>query len=551
MVEKPDSKQLVEMMPVRRFVRMQYFDTKPQDVNRAVSQLMIGVYRYFSDLCDVACRDPVVRRAYAARRNAVASRPVEVAAGEREDKAVSDVTVEATRYLLDSFDDFESVKLRMLDGLGKGVAVAELDWRYKDGWWIPNPSLVLTRDLEWDVEGGIGIRPLNGPYIRVADHPNKFWSFIPSTQTGLVTDQGDFISVLYWWLFKKWGYKFWLQGAERFGNPFVFARLPGVADISVRKAMLQNLQDLTSDSVGVFDGEAMVDVIDAKMTGNANVWSEMVREFDRQIQIALVGSPDIFDAGENGSRSAVETRNDVRLESSEADAKQFWESFRRDVVRPFLMFNADKLGGEFAPPVIKTVFETHRDVQGMLAAISLGMPVTKNELRSAVGMGVVATDDGDEAIAPQRSEFVPQETPGVPKGSVGAPPAADVAPGADVQQSAFNGAQVASMLEIVKGVGAGEIERSTAVEMLIAAFPIDRPTAERIVGSGEVRAPEVAAPLPLSRRAHMLAAEAASVRQSALRTISASQTRAKQEPTSSSETPTKSPSKRRSKRRES
>jgi uncharacterized protein len=37
-------------------------------------------------------------------------------------------------------------------------------------------------------------------------------------------------------------------------------------------------------------------------------------------------------------------------------------------------------------------------------------------------------------------------------------------------------------LEIVSKVGAGEIPRETGIEIMIAAFPIDREQAERIMG---------------------------------------------------------------------
>lgn len=394
---KPEVDKLIHPMQVRRLVRVQYFDTKPEDVNSAIRNLMIGVYRWFSDLCDVAGRDPVVRRAYATRRNAISSRRVDVKPSTRDEEARATFIADTVRRMVEGIDSFEQLSNQMLDALGKGIAVAEINWVFRGGLWQPAFSMVRTRDLEWDVDGGVGIRPLNGPYVRVADHPGKFWVFIPSTQTGLPTDQGDFIAVLYFWLFKRWGYKFWLQGGERFGNPFVFARLPGVADVSVRQGMLQNLQELTADSVGVFDGEASIEVIDAKMPGSASVWSEMVAQFDRQIQIALVGSPDLFDAGKNGSLSAVETRNAVRLESSESEARQLWASFTRDVVDRFLEYNSDALGGWAHAPTVETVFESPSETANIIAALPQGLKITHNELRSAVGLAPMP-EGGDEYV---------------------------------------------------------------------------------------------------------------------------------------------------------
>lgn len=48
--------------------------------------------------------------------------------------------------------------------------------------------------------------------------------------------------------------------------------------------------------------------------------------------------------------------------------------------------------------------------------------------------------------------------------------------------TALNGAQVTAMLEIVKAVANEELPRGTGVEMIIASFPVDQATAEKIMG---------------------------------------------------------------------
>ena len=53
----------------------------------------------------------------------------------------------------------------------------------------------------------------------------------------------------------------------------------------------------------------------------------------------------------------------------------------------------------------------------------------------------------------------------------------------NVQQSALNGAQVKSILDLVQLVAQGLLPRDTAVELILSAFPIDRPQADRILGS--------------------------------------------------------------------
>lgn len=63
----------------------------------------------------------------------------------------------------------------------------------------------------------------------------------------------------------------------------------------------------------------------------------------------------------------------------------------------------------------------------------------------------------------------------------GADPQAD--PQAVDPQTALNGAQVASMVDIVTKVATGDLPRETGIEILISAFPIDRPQAEKIMGA--------------------------------------------------------------------
>lgn len=53
--------------------------------------------------------------------------------------------------------------------------------------------------------------------------------------------------------------------------------------------------------------------------------------------------------------------------------------------------------------------------------------------------------------------------------------------------AALNGAQVASLLDVVKESTSGQIPRETALELIISAFPISKEQAERIVPQPEFR----------------------------------------------------------------
>lgn len=93
------------------------------------------------------------------------------------------------------------------------------------------------------------------------------------------------------------------------------------------------------------------------------------------------------------------------------------------------------------------------------------------------------------------------ETPEQTKPSNGTPTVGDTAAGPDqnVQQLALNGAQVTALVDIVEKVAAGTLPRESAINMIVVAFNVQVPDAEKILGSAgkgfKVQVPE-AAPAP-------------------------------------------------------
>lgn len=96
-----------------------------------------------------------------------------------------------------------------------------------------------------------------------------------------------------------------------------------------------------------------------------------------------------------------------------------------------------------------------------------------------------STADAPVGVVPAAApaETAPAEVT-LPSGEAGGAPKA--------AEAALNGAQVSSLMEIVKAVAAGQIPRSTGVELITSAFPIGAEKAEKImgtVGAGFVQAP--------------------------------------------------------------
>lgn len=391
---------VISKRTVRMIVRESFDGATPEEVSAAVASLRQGVYRKFADLCTKMLTDPTVRRAEGIRRAAVSGRERAVAPpASAKDDPLAKHAADVWREKVEEIPDFDTHVGRMMGGTTWGLTVSEINWVYERGWWVPRFEQHDTRECEWIWDGGLGIRDADNTLHKIADYPGKFWTFIPSNVVGQPVDQGDLIAACYYWVFKVMGVKFWLIGSERFGNPLILGFVPRGAPPGARQALMNNMSNLSGDSVAAFDEGNNVQVIDAKAQASSGVWKDLVGEFDKQIQIALCGTPDIIQASEVGSYSSVSARNTVRLETSAIDAKQFWDSFKRDVTYWFFRYNRDKFGGVIPPlPIVETIFETEVDKAAIKDAVTVGVKIKQSEARSALGLEALGTAEDDEFV---------------------------------------------------------------------------------------------------------------------------------------------------------
>jgi len=122
-------------------------------------------------------------------------------------------------------------------------------------------------------------------------------------------------------------------------------------------------------------------------------------------------------------------------------------------------------------------------VSGLLQAGLLSPDMALTELRDAGRVTGRFTGVTDEAVAAAK---VASAAPSLPEGMSPASPAPETAGASSEehtpQEISLNGAQVTSMVQIVTQVAAGQLPRSSGVQMLLAAFPVSAEPAERIMG---------------------------------------------------------------------
>lgn len=412
---------IVRPKPARQQHPLDFASIEPAQLAAIMREKRSGVYRRWAELCTFAQDDPRVAMPYWMRRAAVAGKAYKASPPKtkRVDQALARDAADLALELLDRVQGIEDDAMRMLGGIGTGIAISEIDWSREDGIWWPTFVAVPTRQVEWAHAGGIALRPdepsefarLDG-LIHLADHPGKFWAHLPQTRDGVPTDQGAFRAALWHWLLKTWGLKFWTSAAERFSSPFVLGKVaPGTAE-SVREKLLEDLRELAAESVGVVEEGSGIEIFDAKATPTGEIWDRYIVSRNKDISIAFGVPPDLIDAGDVGSRAAVSTRNTLRLEASEMDASALWGSFGRDVLRPFLRYNAHLFGGRAAPlPIVSSVFPLQLDASKMAQAVTSGVKVRQGEYRLALGLEPIGTDEDNDYVKPPTADATPGGAP--------------------------------------------------------------------------------------------------------------------------------------------
>lgn len=112
-----------------------------------------------------------------------------------------------------------------------------------------------------------------------------------------------------------------------------------------------------------------------------------------------------------------------------------------------------------------------------------------NVVTSLVSSGVVVSDDRLETSLrkrfglPEKEESTTRENEeGVPSLSTSSSEVSETISDESIKDLSLNGAQVTAIVQVVKSFKEGVIDKQSATELIVTAFPIPRDVAERIVG---------------------------------------------------------------------
>ncbi len=309
-----------------------------------------------------------IRHATGTRAAAVAGVLVRIHPADETDARAKQIADEA-QAMLDAIEpagnttdlNFSGLVSRMSGALLPGYDIAEIIWGAGGNSieaFAPLPRDAITFDRSRDPLISTMRTPTGVPLA-----PDKFVWHRPRAMSGDAT-RGGLIRPLAWMhLFTNLGVKDLTRFTEKFGMPFVSARLDENAWKTERHTIADLIRNFGSDGGGVFTKAVEIEMIEGN-NSNGEVYFKLLEYFGGAITRVVLGQT--ATSSEGGGWSADSAQAAVRQDLLESDCEDIAASIRNDVLKPWTRWNY----GEDAPiPVVVFDYEPPADLT-RLAAIA-------------------------------------------------------------------------------------------------------------------------------------------------------------------------------------
>lgn len=284
--------------------------------------------------------------------------------------------------------DLRHMKADLLDGLGKGYSVVEMDWDTSGRPWVPSFKWRDPRFFMYDRNDGATLRlrdeadPINGLALK----PYRFIIHEPHTKSGLQIRSGLARLVAVAYMCKSYTLTDWMTFAELFGMPIRLGRYGSSATENDIMTLISALANLGTDAAAAIPKNMDIEFVDGNNgSGGHELFERLADWLDRQVSKAVLGQTMTTDNGSSMSQAKV--HDEVREDIQEDDSADLADTLNRDFVRPFIDLN---YGAQKEYPRIEINVPKPEDVKALAEALErlvpLGLRVEESVIRDKLGV---------------------------------------------------------------------------------------------------------------------------------------------------------------------
>ncbi|MFA7465637.1 MAG: DUF935 domain-containing protein, partial [Syntrophales bacterium] len=282
------------------------------------------------------------------------------ASDSSEDKKIAEAAIEMIEYV----ENFEDFLLDLLDAIGKAFSIQEMMWDISEGQaWIKSLEWVHQRRFTF----ASADKTLKTPKLLTDEAPiwgedllpNKFILHKYRARSGITPRGGLLRPSAYMYLFKNYDIKDWLIFNELFSVPMRVGKYKPGAGTDEKEALKRAVFNLGVDAAAVISDSTIIELVESKRSGNANVFSQLAEFCDRAMSKGVLGHTGSAEStsGKLGGEVAAEN---VRQDLVEADAKATMKTIKFQLLAPWVLFN---YGPGKGVPIFKLHFEKEEDLE--------------------------------------------------------------------------------------------------------------------------------------------------------------------------------------------
>lgn len=419
-----------------------------QESERGVMARLIYLYedmRERDGRLDAVCRTRVL--AVSGKRWRV--RPTE----DMQDDPEAQRVAEGVSRILSELEELPLALGQLMDAVLRGYAVLEIEWGIsRRGQSVPM-QLHWLHPARFNFTADMQIVKYDAGQDRYPGTPlssfgnDKFIVHMPHAgRSAYPVRRGALRSTVFPTLTKRYGLRWWLRAAERFGQPAPYVKVPEGND-DLFDAATEMLRNLTDDWQVVLTERMDIGTVDGSGQFTGELHSRLVELVNTEVSIAVLGQ-NLTTEVQGGSFAAAKAHEFVRHDYLMSDAAELQATLRSQLIEPIVRYNWP---GAPVPDIeFVLVQDDVREPQPWHFENAI---VDANEVRESLGMG---PREDDEASTKAEQAVNPA--------------------------AALNGAQIASLLQIISAVATGQLPRATGIQVMAQSFPFDATTAELIMG---------------------------------------------------------------------
>jgi phage gp29-like protein len=362
-------------------------------------------------MSEIQQKDPQIFSCFNRRSRSVLKRQFQVNAADSTIGAYKG-HADYVAKVIKGVKDFQNVRFNGLDAVGKGFSAQQIMWKvdpagnpYIDRFeWLDqrNFRTGLATDMKSDLNI---IRRLTDENL-IDGFPleqNKWFVPIIKAVSGNVGAAGLLRTCAWYYLFKNFDIKAWIQFAELYGMPLRLGKYQVGASEKEKEDLRIALQTIGQDASGIMPVTTQIELKEAmSKAASFDSFEKLADYCDTQNSKAILGHSAAVDstAGKLGNESNAD---DAIYDIIESDASAFDDSFNDQVVKPITIY---KFGPQELYPRFQTLVVPPMDRKLELDLMNrFQQPLPKTFYYSNVGFPVPV--ENEEVVMPVQVSVPP------------------------------------------------------------------------------------------------------------------------------------------------